>query len=267
MNRNNITTMLDAMWLDYLELNPEARQIHQLFSDLNYQVLNDHIALRTFDLEDVNIEQLAKPFIAAGYKAAGEYHFSAKKLYAQHFQHDDLTLPKIFISQLMTESLSSENQLLVHNLIAEIDPEQLQADNLCYSGRPWELSYGEYEQLLRQSEYAAWLAAFGFRPNHFTIFVNALTSHNSIEEVNQFLKENGFQLNTAGGEVKGGAREHLAQSSTLANKVMVSFSDSEQMIPGCYYEFAKRYSLEDGQLYQGFVAESADKIFQSTDSR
>ncbi|WP_286240923.1 DUF1338 domain-containing protein [Neptuniibacter halophilus] len=267
MNKSELTEMLEAMWQDYLAMNPEARQIHQLFSDLNYQVINDHIALRTFDLEEVNIEQMARPFIQAGYEPAGEYHFKAKQLYAQHFQHRDPLLPKVFISQLMTESLSSDSQLLIHNMIAELEPEQLVADNLCYSGRAWDLSYTEYQQLLEQSEYAAWLAAFGFRPNHFTIFVNALTSHNSIGEVNQFLKDKGFRLNTAGGEIKGSVEARLEQSSTLANPVSVHFSDCEAEIPGCYYEFARRYPLDDGTLYQGFVTASADKIFESTDTR
>jgi hypothetical protein len=36
-------------------------------------------------------------------------------------------------------------------------------------------------------------------------------------------------------------------------------------IPGCYYEFAKRYPDADGKLYSGFIAKSADKIFESTD--
>ncbi|WP_415904890.1 DUF1338 domain-containing protein [Neptuniibacter sp. QD48_55] len=267
MTNEELIQMLDEMWQDYLELNPEARQIHQLFSDLNYQVINDHIALRTFDLEEVNIDKMATPFLYSGYRAAGEYHFPNKHLYAKHFQHDDPALPKIFISQLMTESLSTDNQLLVHNLVAELDPMQQSPDTLCYCGRPWEVSYDEYQALLAQSEYAAWLAAFGFRPNHFTIFVNALTSHTSIEEVNQFLKSHSIELNSAGGEVKGSPEERLEQSSTLASKVAVEFSDGSVEIPGCYYEFARRYPLEDGSLYQGFVAASADKIFESTDSR
>lgn len=262
-----LNKLLEAMWLDYLEITPEALRIYKLFSELNYQIINDHIALRTFDLEDVNIEKLARPFLESGYEPAGEYNFPVKHLYAQHFQHEDPALPKIFISQLLTESLNNENQLLVHNLIAELEPDSFMEDNFCYSGRPWNLSYADYQQLLAQSEYAAWLAAFGFRPNHFTIFVNALTSHNSIDAVNQFLKDNDVLLNNAGGEVKGSPKEYLEQSSTLAKKVLVQFSDCAAEIPGCYYEFAKRYPTDDGALYQGFVAASADKIFESTDTQ
>jgi hypothetical protein len=56
----------------------------------------------------------------------------------------------------------------------------------------------------------------------------------------------------------------LEQSSTLANNIEVKFDDGVLTIPACYYEFARRYPLKTGELYQGFVAASADKIFEST---
>ncbi len=50
----------------------------------------------------------------------------------------------------------------------------------------------------------------------------------------------------------------------MADKVPVMFTGGEQIIPGGFYEFAKRYQMADGIYYQGFVAASADKIFEST---
>ena len=50
----------------------------------------------------------------------------------------------------------------------------------------------------------------------------------------------------------------------MADKAEVKFSDGEAIIPSCFYEFAKRYPLDCGTLYSGFVAASADKIFEST---
>jgi hypothetical protein len=49
--------------------------------------------------------------------------------------------------------------------------------------------------------------------------------------------------------------------------VEVSFSEGIFTIPGCYYEFARRYPDADGKLFSGFIAGSADKIFESTDYR
>ena len=61
----------------------------------------------------------------------------------------------------------------------------------------------------------------------------------------------------------------LEQSSTIADRVPWRFADgSVREIPSCYYEFALRHPDPDtGELYQGFVAASADRIFESTDTR
>ncbi len=105
---------------------------------------------------------------------------------------------------------------------------------------------------------------FGYRPNHFTVFINHLKKFSDIVFLNNYLKDQGFKLNSSGGEVKGSKDVCLEQSSTLANNIEVSFDDGKLTIPACYYEFAKRYPMKNGELYQGFVAASADKIFEST---
>ena len=81
------------------------------------------------------------------------------------------------------------------------------------------------------------------------------------------MKTLGFKLNPFGGEIKGTPEELLEQSSTMAESLNVQFADGVYAIPACYYEFAKRYAMPNGQLYQGFVASSADKIFESTNRR
>ena len=118
--------------------------------------------------------------------------------------------------------------------------------------------------LKKESDYAAWVAAIGYRPNHFTVYLNHLSQFKEVSELNSFLKEHGFKLNASGGEVKGSREVYLEQSSTLADSVEIQFTDKKMVITSCYYEFAKRYTLPDGNIYQGFVAKSADKIFEST---
>jgi hypothetical protein len=88
----------------------------------------------------------------------------------------------------------------------------------------------------------------------------------SLAQVNTLLKNEGFILNSSGGEIKGGPQVLLAQSSTMADKIEVEFSNGKKLIPSCFYEFAQRYKMPTGKLYQGFVAASADKIFESTNS-
>lgn len=261
----DIDTLLDAMWRDYLELNPEARGVHELFTSLGERVVNDHIALRTFDLPEIGIEVLSRPFVELGYRARGEYEFPEKRLRAVHFEHPRADLPLVFISALKVDELPVEVGAILRRLVAQIPKDASSRQDFCFSGRPWELSYSTYERLLTFSEYAAWVAAFGFRPNHFTVLVNALSHYPSLEAVNSLLEEHGFRLNSSGGKIKGHPEQLLEQSSTLANSVDLPFSDGLHRVPTCYYEFARRYPAADGTLYRGFIAASADKIFESTD--
>jgi hypothetical protein len=87
---------------------------------------------------------------------------------------------------------------------------------------------------------------------------------NSVRAINDFLKSKGFKLNNFGGEIKGTPEELLEQSSTMANQVNVKFKDGVYPVLNSFYEFAKRYPMANGQLYQGFIAESANKLFEST---
>lgn len=105
-----------------------------------------------------------------------------------------------------------------------------------------------------------------FRTNHFTVLVNTLKSIPSLEALSDLLKDNGFALNSGGGEIKGSADVFLKQSSTLASEISVQFTDGTYMIPGCYYEFARRYPMSDGRLFQGFVTRSADHISRARTS-
>lgn len=94
--------------------------------------------------------------------------------------------------------------------------------------------------------------------------VNQLNQHEEVKQVNDHLRTVGFTINENGGEVKGTPEVLLEQSSTMADKVPVTFIEGVEVIPGGFYEFAKRYPMDNGELYPGFVAASADKIFEST---
>ncbi|WP_105254623.1 DUF1338 domain-containing protein [Pseudoalteromonas sp. T1lg75] len=265
---NDVNTLFEKLWDNYLEVTPSAVKVHELLGSTQQDdVINDHIALRTFNLPKVGLEKLAAHFLAVGYKECGEYHFEAKKLYAKHFEHEDPTQPKVFISELLVEQCSEELQKVVHEMVDQIDEAAVTGDNFLYSGTHWQVSHETYKALLAESEYAAWMAAWGYRANHFTVSINHLAQFDTIEQVNQKLKDAGFALNTSGGEIKGSPEVLLEQSSTLADDAKVQFSDGEFAVPSCFYEFALRYLQPNGEIYTGFVAASADKIFESTNAR
>lgn len=261
----SLDTLLEKMWVDYCQLNPAAKRIHDLFVGRGDEVINDHIALRTFNHPRLGIESLAQHFKKYGYVEKGEYTFVEKKLFAKHYEHPNENYPKIFISELELEKVSAFIRNTVNGLVDQVTDKMIQDDMFPMMGRPWKMTYQMYAELAKESEYASWVAAYGFRPNHFTVNINRLKSFEQIEDLNNFIKASGFTLNSSGGEVKGTTADYLEQSSTMASEIPVKFDDgSTHNLPGCYYEFAKRYPLQNGKLYQGFVAKSADKIFEST---
>lgn len=263
------TQIFKYLWKEYAERTPSAQKIKDLFTNEGNEVFNDHVAFRTFNDPRVDIDVLATPFLAAGYEECGDYHFEKKKLYAKHFEHKtDKNAPIVFISQLLTEEFSYELQAEVKAMIDSIPAEALVPAELVFKGRLWEQpSYEVYEKLQAETEYAAWLYVNGFCANHFTVDVNKLHTFDSLQEVNEFLKVNGYKMNTSGGEIKGTPEQLLEQSSVLADKIPVAFKESTQEITSCYYEFAFRHPMANGALYSGFIAGSADKIFESTDMK
>lgn len=261
----DIQRLFEKLWNDYQALNPQAAKIHQLLEARGEKVINDHVAFRGFEGRRAGIEALSQVFLASGYTKGQDYEFEQKKLRAIHLDPPRSDLPKVFVSELKTSEFSDFVKQKVSACIEAMPAGIEKQEDFCVSGRPWPITSSDYETLAQESEYAAWMAAFGFRANHFTVSINELKSFQEVGELNQFLKDNRFELNTSGGEIKGSPQELLEQSSTLAARIEWEFSDQKVSVPSCYYEFAKRYPDSSGKLYGGFVAASADKIFESTD--
>lgn len=268
MNNKNkeYSLLFKKLWQQYSTDITAANDIHRLFTDAGESIVNDHIALRTFNRPKVNIKSLALPFLELGFKEQDSYDFPELNLQAKYFKHIDDAAPKVFISELICENFSDNLQNTVTDILSKIPQQIIESPyKLLFSKTPWQpLSYKTYQNLLKESQYAAWLYAYGYCVNHFTVNVNYLDNLNSIEKVNVFLKQHGYKLNTDGGEIKGNPEVFLEQSSIMAEKKIVKFIEGDFEIPSCYYEFAKRYKQPNGELYQGFIAPSAAKIFSST---
>lgn len=254
----SIDALFSRLWRDYVAVTPQAHRIHALLEARGESIRNDHIALRTFDRPGVDLEALAAPFLALGYAPTGDYVFPVKKLEARSFSHPD-GHPRVFISELKTAAFSADLNVAVDALVAQAGPDLL-------AGGWAPPSCATYAALQAESEYAAWLAAFGIRANHFTVSVHDLNTFDDLAALNAFLLAEGFGLNDRGGVIKGGPEVCLAQSSTWADRVEWAFSDGPRVVPSCYYEFAERFEGPGGRLFDGFVVGSADKIFESTDA-
>ncbi|MDP5030631.1 DUF1338 domain-containing protein [Paraglaciecola sp.] len=270
---SKVKDLFANLWENYVAITPSAEKIHALLntfekshSSSEAPIINDHIALRTFNIDKISLDKLAQHFLALGYTEQGQYEFKQKKLVAKHFEHPDDTLPKVFISELLVEEMPEHIQHIIYSLVDSVANNAADKPEFLYSGAHWQISAADYASLVAESEYAAWMSVWGFRANHFTVSVNHLSHFTELAALNAKLIEAGFVLNQSGGEIKGGPEVLLAQSSTMADKITVKLSDAELSVPSCFYEFAQRYPMDNGKLYQGFVAASADKIFESTNA-
>lgn len=261
----NSNQLFEKLWQNYSDENPSVCKVLKLLHSHDEKIVNDHIAFRTFDHPKMNIEVLAVEFLALGFVEMGEYHFNEKKLYAKHYKHpSDESLPLVFISQLKVNEFSPFLQQTVNELAIQLGL-QINPKSLVSAGRLWGVpSYEVYQKLLVESEYAAWLYVNGFKANHFTVSVNNLKKLNNIYDLNSALKSAGFSMNNPANEVQGTPAELLEQSSIKADVVETLFVEGNFPITSCYFEFAKRYVDKDGKLFVGFIAKSADKIFEST---
>ena len=262
----NIDAFFSALWHDYVEIAPRAAALKAAFEARGERVVNDHVAFRTLDRAPIDIAAFEPHLLAMGYTRHEPYDFADKKLNAWSYLPPSAAYPRVFFSELRTDELSPEATAILDRLVAQIDPASVADPSALFGGRPWPApSFAEYERLLQESEYAAWVAAIGLRANHFTIAIHELEAFDSVESVLAVVEAEGHAVNTAGGRVKGSPDVLLEQASTMADLLPVVFADAQtRVVPTCYYEFALRHRDASGALYEGFVPASADKIFEST---
>lgn len=259
----------EHLWEDYTATTPQARVIHDAFVDRGERVVNDHVAFRTLALEPIGLEQLEPHLLALDYRRLEHYDFPEKKLSAWGYTSPEPDSPRVFLSELLVDELSPAAQEILKRCVSQVDATRVGSIDVMWSGRLWDpVSWDEYQTLRVESEYAAWMAVMGIRANHFTISINHLTGCDGVEDVLRVVESLGYGVNEAGGRVKGSPEALLEQGSTLADRRLMPFAgDSQYKTPTCYYEFAKRYPAEDGKLFEGFVAASASRIFESTDAK
>ena len=249
-------------------------------------IVNDHIAFRTLGIPHLGISSLEKIFLHYGYTKRDYYYFEGKKLDAYWFAPAKDYYPRIFISELRVKELSKQAQDIIYKYTSRIvaDPvDQLDLNNgqqvAEFLQQPlWALpTSNEYQILLQESEYAAWVIYNRYYLNHYTISIHELKEgYNTLEEFNAFLYDIGIKLNNSGGEIKTSGDGLLRQSSTVSALYEAHFSDGKKLkIAGSYVEFAERLVLPEFNHMDkaniraihrrdGFETNNADKIFEST---
>lgn len=250
------------------------------------EIENDHIAFRTMGVPQLGIKSFEKIFLHYGYKKMDYYFFPEKKLNAYWYAPPHPKYPRIFISELRVNDLSPEAQEIILKYTNEVKADPVDSinlddapaiDNFLHSSLWQTPTLADYRALAVESEYAAWVIYNRYYLNHFTISVHNLSEgYNTIEQFNNFLERNNFTLNNAGGKIKISGDGALLQSSTVAEMIEAEFADGKRFeISGSYVEFAERKILDNfahltedevsrEHRREGFEANNADKIFEST---
>ncbi len=295
-SQTTLDTVLNGLMRRYSERVPDVQNVFNAMLDAGIiqsvgDVENDHIAFRTMGVSNLGLASFEKVFLHYGYERRDEYNFIEKKLTAYWYAPPEPHYPRIFASELRVDDLSAEAQRIIHRYTDTVTSDPVDALDLDdgeavdrFLHQPlWETpTLADYQTLLRESEYAAWVIYNRYYLNHFTISVHNLKSgYNTIEEFVQFLENRGFRLNSAGGTIKISPDENLRQASTVAQMIDAEFAGDAgspvdiYRIAGSYVEFAERRVLPQFQHLpasqltrqhrrEGFETGNADKIFEST---
>ena len=290
-SQTTLDTVLNGLMRQYSERVPDVQNVFNAMLDAGIiqstgDIENDHIAFRTMGVPNLGLASFEKVFLHYGYQRRDEYNFIEKKLTAYWYAPPEPQYPRIFASELRVDELSAEAQHIIHRYTSTVTTDPVDALDLDdgeavdrFLHQPlWETpTLVDYQALLQESEYAAWVIYNRYYLNHFTISVHNLKpGYNTIEEFVQFLDNRGFRLNSAGGTIKISPDENLRQASTVAQMIDAEFTGREtHRIAGSYVEFAERRVLPQFQQLptsqitrqhrrEGFETGNADKIFEST---
>lgn len=292
--KNKLSTLevvLEGLMRRYSERVPDVKKITRamvsegIIGDAD-EIENDHVAFRTMGVEHLGVGSFEKIFLALGYQKKDYFYFEGKKLDAYWFAPPEPRFPRIFVSELRVSDLSETAQKIIRSYTGEVIADPVDSLDLTdgaaidrFLHQPlWRTPvWTDYETLLKESEYAAWVIYNRYYLNHYTISVHNLKDgYNTIQEFNSFLEKIGIRLNDSGGKIKVSPDGGLLQSSTVAEMIEARFADGDlHTISGSYVEFAERKVLPEfahlpaeevkrEHRREGFETGNADKIFEST---
>lgn len=292
-----LADLLDSLWHRYQERVSYVGTYQRLVSEAGATFVNDHIALRTIasQIPMAGIATLGRIFEALDYQAQGVYQFPDKFLSAQHFEHPNRNLPKIFISELQLWRLPAEARDTIQRVVAShrlpVSDETMASlahvEKLAADARDRLLSriLGEFHELPwnlperddvvavnRVSQYGAWVLVHGYNVNHFTSLIN---SHGAgpleeIEKTAAALRDAGVPMKA---EIEGPVGGRLRQTATEA--VVIDVPIAAHGVLGtmpwtyAYFELAQRGPWLDPETgesrrFEGFLGPQATHLFEMT---
>ncbi|SFE11840.1 DUF1338 domain-containing protein [Spirosoma endophyticum] len=291
MQTSTLGAVMDGLMRRYSERVPDVQKVINAMIDGDViasagEIENDHIAFRTMGVPNLGLASFEKIFLHYGYEKRDEYNFIEKKLTAFWYSPPEPHFPRIFASELRVNELSDEAQRIIlrytdtvaSDPVDSLDLDDAEAVDRFLHQPLWTTpTLADYQALLKESEYAAWVIYNRYYLNHFTISVHNLKAgYNTIDEFVAFLENQGLRLNSAGGTIKISPDGDLRQASTVAQMLDAEFAGGDLFrIAGSYVEFAERRILPQFRdvptdqitrehRREGFETGNADKIFEST---
>jgi Domain of unknown function (DUF1338) len=240
--------LLDLLWERYASEVPYARTFVALSGGT---FRNDHVAFRSLARPGGGIALFRPAFERLGWQLAGEYTFPDAHLSAVYLAHP-AGLPRVFLSELRADELSREAQRLLASLPTDPPPpEDLEALAGWFSGPEAPVREEALLALERESQYAAWLLAFGRKVNHFTGAVD------DVEAWQERMREAGVPMKA---DIEGERGTCLRQTATHAASLPVRLEGGgSRPWPYAYFEIAERSGGFDG-----FLGPQARALFDMT---
>jgi Domain of unknown function (DUF1338) len=229
------TELLEGLWRDHVVSTPQAERIRQLLTQRGEILGHERVALRTLAAPGIDIDALARPFEALGWRARDRQRLRDHRLRVRTWQHDDPALPRVEIGEVVIEELSGRAQAILGDLLASAGVPCALDDDFA---PPWGwrglVTHVDYCALRDECEDAAWVAAFGPGVHHFAVDIGSISTFPDLEAVSAFLVEHAFRIE------EPAARCRLEGLATRADRVAVELADATVWIPSGHYELAWR---------------------------
>ena len=239
--------LLELLWDRYAAEVPYARTFVQLSGG---SFRNDHVALRTLARPGGGISTFERVFERLGWRRAGEYTFPETHLEAIYMAHPG-GLPRVFISELKADELSPRAQQLLSTLPESPPAPESTEELVGWFSAPPPPSEGALLELEKESQYGAWLLAFGRKVNHFTGSVD------DVEAWQRKMSEAGVPMKA---DIEGARGTHLRQTATHAAPLPVVLQGGgTRPWPYAYFEIAQR-----SPGFDGFLGPQARALFDMT---
>lgn len=280
--------IIECLWDNYVPSIPYYKTV------FSQKPTIDHLAI--IDLpasEYTGISFMKAIFTRIGFKESGTGYLSDKQNdfiwvtdEKANLSQAKNSLPQVVLADFRINLFSAKVQKILQKYINQAIPfnfdefdkllninnETTAVKMLCdfLLHRSWGMpTVVEYNTVKEENQLLAWALLFGRKVNHFGVNIAFENKYSDLRDFNTYIKTlNYTELNSIEGEVKGGAHQGIAQSSTLGQAIIIDTADGKVETHNSFMEFVWRYPKTDnpimwGDYFTGFVADNANKVIES----